>query len=344
VYRSTVSGGSFTQIASGVLPTSYLDCTVSAEQTYFFVVTAVDASANESVNSNQASIALPFFDSIHATMPFSTAQAETLASAFGASAQAHIHISRTDAIATIAVLTTSFSGPDPMTENIDENISGSFTGSDGGRAAYSVAPADLFSVRDSISLGSGIAAPISLTVVSTVFPPRAQLVWRHSPSSRVIGQNVRRSFFPDGPFNVIASVSSTAQYFTDLSINPGAQYYYSVTALSPSAESVLSNKAQTLVPSNVAPPSSLIVTVRQGKPVLIWRHSPTRGLTSERVLRATQSGGPYFLLAQIPTIAQTFTDASAVAGATYFYVVTDVCGDLESVFSREVTLTVPSAP
>jgi hypothetical protein len=146
VYRSTVSGGSFTQIASGVLPTSYLDCTVSGEQTYFFVVTAVDASANESVNSNQASIALPFFDSIHATMPFSAAQAETLASAFGASAQAHIHISRTDAIATTAVLTTSFSGPDPMTENIDENISGSFTGSDGGRAAYSVAPADLFSV------------------------------------------------------------------------------------------------------------------------------------------------------------------------------------------------------
>jgi Abnormal spindle-like microcephaly-assoc'd, ASPM-SPD-2-Hydin len=60
VYRGSVSGGPYTLLTStpnGSL--SYTDTTVVGGQTYFYVVTAVDASGNESVVSNEASVVIP---------------------------------------------------------------------------------------------------------------------------------------------------------------------------------------------------------------------------------------------------------------------------------------------
>jgi len=60
VYRSTTSGGPYTLITnSPVTGTSFSDTTVQAGVTYFYVVTAVDASGNESVNSNEVSVTIP---------------------------------------------------------------------------------------------------------------------------------------------------------------------------------------------------------------------------------------------------------------------------------------------
>jgi len=42
-----------------VASTTYTDSTVQAGVTYFYVVTAVDSSGNESVYSNQASATVP---------------------------------------------------------------------------------------------------------------------------------------------------------------------------------------------------------------------------------------------------------------------------------------------
>ena len=60
VYRSTTSGGPYTLITgSPVSGTTFTDTTVQAGVTYFYVVTAVDANGNESVNSNEASATIP---------------------------------------------------------------------------------------------------------------------------------------------------------------------------------------------------------------------------------------------------------------------------------------------
>src|SRR5712664_1325252 len=59
VYRSTVSGGPYAQLNSSlVLPTSYTDSTVHLSQIYYYVVTSV-ATGAESVDSNEASAAIP---------------------------------------------------------------------------------------------------------------------------------------------------------------------------------------------------------------------------------------------------------------------------------------------
>jgi hypothetical protein len=60
VYRSATSGGPYTQLNTVlVTPTSYADESVAAGQTYYYVVTAVDTSSNQSVYSNQAQAIVP---------------------------------------------------------------------------------------------------------------------------------------------------------------------------------------------------------------------------------------------------------------------------------------------
>ena len=55
VYRSTTSGGPYTQIASGISDSDYIDTTVVNGTTYYYVVTAVDTLANESGYSVEVS-------------------------------------------------------------------------------------------------------------------------------------------------------------------------------------------------------------------------------------------------------------------------------------------------
>jgi hypothetical protein len=60
VYRGTVSGGPYTKINSSLVTIlTYSDLTVQSGTTYYYVTTAVDSSANESVDSNGASAPIP---------------------------------------------------------------------------------------------------------------------------------------------------------------------------------------------------------------------------------------------------------------------------------------------
>ena len=60
VYRGTVSGGPYTLLnSSRVAATQYVDSTVSAGQTYYYVVTAVASGAVQSAYSNEVSAAIP---------------------------------------------------------------------------------------------------------------------------------------------------------------------------------------------------------------------------------------------------------------------------------------------
>jgi hypothetical protein len=59
VYRGTVSGGPYTFLSSAGTTTSFTDSNVQSGITYYYVVTAVDSSSNESVYSNQTQAVIP---------------------------------------------------------------------------------------------------------------------------------------------------------------------------------------------------------------------------------------------------------------------------------------------
>jgi HYDIN/CFA65/VesB-like, Ig-like domain/Abnormal spindle-like microcephaly-assoc'd, ASPM-SPD-2-Hydin/Cep192 domain 4 len=59
VYRGSTTGGPYSKINSMNASTSYVDSSVQAGQTYFYVTTAVDGSGKESGNSNQTQAVIP---------------------------------------------------------------------------------------------------------------------------------------------------------------------------------------------------------------------------------------------------------------------------------------------
>lgn len=60
VYRGAQSGGPYNKLTGSLdASTAYTDSTVQSGTTYFYVVTAVDSSGNESVNSNEAAAVIP---------------------------------------------------------------------------------------------------------------------------------------------------------------------------------------------------------------------------------------------------------------------------------------------
>ena len=60
IYRATTSGGPYTKLnSSPVSATSYVNGIVQSGQAYYYVVTAVDSSGNESAFSNQAQGVIP---------------------------------------------------------------------------------------------------------------------------------------------------------------------------------------------------------------------------------------------------------------------------------------------
>jgi hypothetical protein len=60
IYRTTISGSGYAKINSGLIAgLTYTDTTVQSGTTYYYVATAVDASGDESSDSNQATAVIP---------------------------------------------------------------------------------------------------------------------------------------------------------------------------------------------------------------------------------------------------------------------------------------------
>jgi fibronectin type 3 domain-containing protein len=60
IYRGTTPGGAYLRLNPTLVPgTNYVDTSVQAGQTYYYVCTAMDSSSNESAYSNEASGAVP---------------------------------------------------------------------------------------------------------------------------------------------------------------------------------------------------------------------------------------------------------------------------------------------
>lgn len=87
--------------------------------------------------------------------------------------------------------------------------------------------------------------------------------------------------------------------------------------------------------------SSQSYTLKVGHVVILtWQASSTMDVTSYNVYVSNTSGGPYIAIGS--TSLLTFLDIDTTAGLTYYYVVTAVDVNGESVFSSEVSVKIPT--
>ena len=76
---------------------------------------------------------------------------------------------------------------------------------------------------------------------------------------------------------------------------------------------------------------------------LAW-HSPKTSVVGYNVYRGLASKGPYKKITGSPNPSATFTDASVVGGATYFYMTTSVSKNgKESKYSNQVSVKIPNS-
>ena len=132
----------------------------------------------------------------------------------------------------------------------------------------------------------------------------------------------------------------TATSFSDATALNGTTYYYVVTSVNGGGES--SNSSEASATPQPPAPTGLAATPGNNQVGLSW--TAAAGATSYNVKRGTVSGGPYTTISTPGAVTgSTYTDASALNGTTYYYVVSAVNGGGESLNSTQASAT-PQPP
>jgi beta-galactosidase len=192
---------------------------------------------------------------------------------------------------------------------------------------------------------SGLASTnVTIIAAATLPPPDAPtgimaaagdeqvtVTWDVTPGAT--GYNVRRSTSSGGSYTII-STNTGALGFVDTNVTILTTYYYVVTALNSSGESLNSAEVSASSDAFVTATASVVNSQVQ----LNWNaHS---GVTGYNVKRSLVTGGPYTTIAS-NLVTTTYTDASASTCQTYYYIVTMMVGSTESSPSAEVNAFVP---
>ena len=131
---------------------------------------------------------------------------------------------------------------------------------------------------------------------------------------------------------------TAALSYTDTTAAAGATYYYQVRAINGSVKSAFcpAQSIQYAVASLNAPTMTL-TSAASGQPVVSW--TKVNGAAQYEVYRSTN--GKNFSIVR-RTAALSFTDTNAAAGATYYYQVRAINGNVKSDFcpAQSISLTV----
>ncbi len=307
VYRSLTSGSGYAVIASGLTVSAYTDSSVTNDTTYYYVVTAVDTSSNESANSNEAS-ATPqsggsqtVYDHANADIPVQGTVSASFSSTIDSDNvyQSITEVRQGNPAKGFSSLehkwTISVTGGDVVTFYVEAWQSAS---SDGDNFVFA------YSTNDS-----------TYTDMLTV--------------SKTSDNNAAQSF-------VLPAGTSGTMYIrvTDTDSAAGSLAEDTLYVDRMYIESAGSGGGDTTPP---AAPTGLAATAGDGSVSLDWANNPEPDLASYTVYRSTTSGSGYAVIASGLT-SSAYTDDSVTNGTTYYYVVTAVdTSTNESAYSNEAS-------
>ncbi|WP_165864231.1 polymorphic toxin-type HINT domain-containing protein [Capsulimonas corticalis] len=178
------------------------------------------------------------------------------------------------------------------------------------------------------------ATPTSLT--ATPGYSLSALSWNASGGAS--SYSILRGSAPGGPYSGVGT--STATTFRDTSVNAGTTYYYVVKASSAQGDSNNSNESSCVPLASPSGPTGLAVTPGNAQVHVAW--APVTDAIGYNIKRATASEGPYSTIS-LGSTTTSFNDSAVSNGTTYYYVVSAIFSQGETLPSIDAAAT-PLAP
>ncbi|MBI4566775.1 MAG: hypothetical protein HY719_00095 [Planctomycetes bacterium] len=350
VYRATAASVPITGTPLGVVSapvTTYADTTVTNGTTYFYVVTAVNASG-QSAASNEVSAA--------PTPGTGAPPAPTGLVATGGNAQVSLSWTAAGGATSYRVYRATApgvpaTGTPLATVNAPTVTYTDATATNGTTYYYVVTAVNAGGASAAsneanatpTAPGSPPSAPTGL--VATAGAGKIDLSW--NSVSGAVTYKVWRGTAPGvtATGSPLATVNAPTVTYSDATAANGTTYYYVVTAENANGASVVSNEASATVNALPVAPTGLTATAGNAFVLLKWTGSA--GATGYRIYRATAPSVPISSGGGTPLysgVKQTsYVDGAVTSGTTYYYVVTAVNGAGESGASNEVSATPTAA-
>lgn len=307
VYRSATSGGSYTLIGSGLVADSaYQDKDVTAGTTYFYVVTAVDFSSNESSSSNEAS---------------AVAQEGVTGSAWinefhydndGTDAGEFVEVAGPAGLDLTGWSVVGYNGNGGSAYN---SISLSGTIADQGGCTGTLA-IDFSGLQNGAP--DGIALIDNGGAVVEFISYEGTMTAADGPAAGMSSQDVGVSESASTPVGYSLQLGGTGS---------GAADFYWQSEQADTYGQINAGQQFDGCASDTTPPSAVSDLSASGldqQVLLDWTAPADADLVGFDVYRATASGGPYDQINGSLVTLSEFTDTSVSNGTTYYYVVTAV--------------------
>lgn len=176
----------------------------------------------------------------------------------------------------------------------------------------------------------------------TVIPGDNQVTLTWNAVSNATAYWVFRGEGPNGcSFGKVKIAEVSTTNYTDTEVANGLNYHYVVMPVGTNSACMgPASNCETVSPTSCTPPSApsnLTASTPADNTVrLNW--TGVSGVTEYRIYRSTTSGGPYTMIASVPSAQTSYDDTTVQGGVVYYYVVRAFQG-CESSDSNEVSIT-----
>ena len=348
IYRGTTPGGESLLATIGSM-LQYTDSSVVNGQTYYYVVTAINA-AGEGPRSLEVRISVPD----HPTAPLNL---------LAASGNRQVTLMWDPPSYDGGLLITNYSiyrgfwsGGETLLTKVGLTTSYVDTGLTNGVGYY-------YRITASNPAGEGpmsneaVAVPSTVpsppTIASAIGVDREVVLTILPPSDTgglpIISYKMYRGLSPGGEVYLV-NIGTPTKHF-DAGLTNGVMYCYKLSSVNANGESGLSGEACATPLAVPSPPSNIVATEGNSQVQLAWAAPSDDGgspITAYKVYRSLISGGET-LLATLGNVL-AYSDSAVTNGLTYFYMVSASNSAGEGAKSVEVSATphppptIPGAP
>jgi fibronectin type 3 domain-containing protein len=315
VQRATSQSGPYTTVATlGANTTSYTDTGLGLSATYYYEVTAVNASGSSTPASGVGTTSVP-------NGPFGL----SVTSASSSELDLAWYDSAVNETNFIVQRATSASGPFSTVATLPANTT---SYADTGLVASTTYYYNVFAenaVGDSGSTtGNGTTdsgttgtAPAAPTGVATRTNSNSAITVSWNASAGATSYAVLRATSQGGPYSTIATLGADATSYGDTGLALSATYYYEVQAINSYGSNTSGPIAgMTSVPNG--PYGLSVAAAGAGSLQLNWYDSAVNE-TEFVVERATSPNGTYSVVATLAANTTSWLDSGLSSGTTYYY-------------------------